>query len=108
MEWNLSDLLVRNRVNAKNQDLLLENGLTAQAFVSWLFYAASSGGNGIRDPIAHTVSRLIPDPTRGAGGPAHQRTQWTKPLESDLAKSDGRRAAVAHTNAGGSIGCIGS
>jgi len=72
MEWNLSDLLVRNRVNAKNQDLLLENGLTAQAFVSWLFYAASSGGNGIRDPIAHTVSRLIPDPTRGAGGAYEQ------------------------------------
>jgi hypothetical protein len=67
MEWNLSDLLIRNRVSAKNQELLLENGLTAQAFVSWLFYAASTGGNGIRDPIAHTVSRLIPDPTRGAG-----------------------------------------
>jgi hypothetical protein len=39
MEWNLSDLLMRNRVSAKNQDLLLEKGLTAQAFVSWLLYA---------------------------------------------------------------------
>ena len=68
MEWNLSDLFVRNRISAKNQKLLLENGLRVQAFVSWLFYAASSGGNGIRDPIAHTVSRLIPDPTHGAGG----------------------------------------
>ena len=68
MEWNLSDLFVRNRVSAKNQELLLENGLRVQAFVSWLFYAASSSGNGIRDPIAHTLSRLIPDPTRGAGG----------------------------------------
>ena len=68
MDWNLKDLLSRNRVSAKNQELLLENGLTAQAFVSWLLYAASTGGNGIRDPIAHAVSRLIPDPTRGAGG----------------------------------------
>ncbi len=68
MEWNLSDLFVRNQISAKNQKLLLENGLRVQAFVSWLFYAASSGGNGIRDPIAHTVSRLIPDPTHGAGG----------------------------------------
>jgi hypothetical protein len=68
IEWNLSDLIVRNRVSAKNQELLLENGLTAQAFVAWLLYAASQGGNGIRDPIAHAVSRLIPDPTRGAGG----------------------------------------
>lgn len=68
MDWNLKDLLVRNRVSAKNQELLLENGLTAQAFVSWLLYAASPGGNGIRDPIAHTISRLISHPDRGAGG----------------------------------------
>ena len=68
MEWNLKDLLIRNRVSAKNQELLLENGLTAQAFVSWLLYAASTSGNGIRDPIAHAVCRLIPDPNRGAGG----------------------------------------
>ncbi len=67
MEWNLKDLLNRNRVSAKNQELLLENGLTAQAFVSWLLYAASPGGNGIRDPIAHAISRLIPHPNRGAG-----------------------------------------
>jgi hypothetical protein len=68
MEWNLSDLLIRNRVSTKNQELLLVKGLTAQAFVSWLLYAASTSGNGIRDPIAHAVSRLIPDPSRGAGG----------------------------------------
>ena len=68
MEWNLSDLLLRNRVSAKNQELLLGKGLTAQAFISWLLYAASTGGNGIRDPIAHSVSRLIPNPSRGAGG----------------------------------------
>ena len=67
-EWDLNGLLNHNRVSAKNQEILLNNGLTAQAFISWLLYAASPGGNGIRDPIAHTVSRLIPDPTRGAGG----------------------------------------
>jgi hypothetical protein len=75
MEWNLSDLLVRNRISAKNQELLLENGLTAQAFVSWLLYAASTSGNGIRDPIAHAVSRLIPDPSRGAGGAFDQLSE---------------------------------
>ncbi len=67
-EWNLNGLLNQNRVSAKNQEILLNSSLTAQAFVSWLLYAASPGGNGIRDPIAHAVSRLIPDPTRGAGG----------------------------------------
>ena len=75
MEWNLSELLLRNRISAKNQELLLENGLTAQALVSWLLYAASTSGNGIRDPIAHAVSRLIPDPSRGAGGAFDQLSE---------------------------------
>ena len=74
-EWNLSELLTRNRISTKNQELLLENGLTAQAFVSWLFYAASTSGNGIRDPVAHAVSRLIPDPSRGAGGAFDQLSE---------------------------------
>jgi hypothetical protein len=68
MKWNLSDLLVRNRISTKNMELFLENGLTAQALVSWILYAASTSGNGIRDPIAHAVSRLYPHPGRGAGG----------------------------------------
>ncbi|MDI6694290.1 MAG: DnaA N-terminal domain-containing protein [Anaerolineales bacterium] len=75
IEWNLSDLLLRNRISAKNQELLLEKGLTAQAFVSWLLYAASTSGNGIRDPIAHAVSRLISDPSRGAGGAFDQLSE---------------------------------
>lgn len=75
MEWDLSDLLLRNRISAKNQELLLENGLTAQALVSWLLYAASTSGNGIRDPIAHAVSRLIPDPSRGSGGTFDQLSE---------------------------------
>ncbi len=68
VEWNVSDLLIRNRVSAKNQKLLLDKGLTAQAFISWLIYAASPAGSGIRDPIAHAISRLIQAPARGAGG----------------------------------------
>jgi hypothetical protein len=75
MEWNLLDLLVRNRISVKNQELLLENGMTAQALVSWLLYAASTSGNGIRDPIAHAVSRLIPDPSRGSGGAFDQLSE---------------------------------
>jgi len=75
MEWNISELLVRNRISVKNQELLLENGLTAQAFVSWLLYAANTSGNGIRDPIAHAVSRLIPDPSQGAGGTFDQLSE---------------------------------
>lgn len=75
MEWNLLDLLVRNRISAKNQELLLENGMTAQALVSWLLYAASTSGNGIRDPIAHAVSRLISDPSRGSGGTFDQLSE---------------------------------
>lgn len=75
MEWYLSELLLRNRISVKNQELLLENGLTAQALVSWLLYAASTSGNGIRDPIAHAISRLIPDPSRGAGGAFDQLSE---------------------------------
>ncbi len=75
MEWNLLELLTRNRISAKNKELLLENGMTAQALVSWLLYAASTSGNGIRDPIAHAVSRLIPDPSRGAGGSFDQLSE---------------------------------
>ena len=68
MEWNLSELLSRNRVSANNLELLLEKGLTVQAFVSWLLYSASQAGNGIRDPIAHTISRLISQPDSAAPG----------------------------------------
>jgi len=75
MEWNLLELLTRNRISAKNKELLLENGMTAQALVSWLLYAASTSGSGIRDPIAHAVARLIPDPSRGSGGAFDQLSE---------------------------------
>jgi hypothetical protein len=72
VEWKLPDLLTLNRISAKNQELLLGKGLTAQAFISWLLYASSQGGNGIHDPVGHAVSRLIQDSSRGAGG-AYER-----------------------------------
>ncbi len=68
LQWNLKDLMTLNRVSQKNQELLFGKGLSAQAFISWLLYAASKNGAGIRDPIGHAVSRLVQDPTRGAGG----------------------------------------
>jgi hypothetical protein len=68
VEWDVSDLLIRNLVSAKTQKLLLDKGLTAQTLISWLLYAASPAGRGIRDPIAHAISRLIQAPARGAGG----------------------------------------
>jgi hypothetical protein len=55
-------------VSAKNRDYLLENDVSAVALVSWLLYAASPEGNGIRDPVAHAISRLLENPKRGAGG----------------------------------------
>jgi hypothetical protein len=67
-EWKLSDLLTLNRVSTRNQELLSGKGLTAQAFISWLLYAASRNGNGINDPVGHAISRLLQDPTQGAGG----------------------------------------
>ena len=42
---------VANRVSAKNQDLLLEKGVTAKVFLSWLIYGASKSGNNILDPV---------------------------------------------------------
>jgi hypothetical protein len=35
--------------------------------VSWLLYAASPEGNGIHDPVAHAISRLLENPKGGAG-----------------------------------------
>ena len=46
----------------------MDKGVSARSFISWLIYAASKGGNGIRDPIGHAVSRLIQNPSQGAGG----------------------------------------
>jgi hypothetical protein len=88
-DWNLTDLLSLNRISTRNQDLLLEKGVTAQSFISWLLYAASQSGNGIRDPIGHAVSRLIQDPSRGAGGVFErlaglQRNELTELLHKEL------------------------
>jgi hypothetical protein len=67
-DWNLEQLMSLNRVNPRNHQALLEEGASAGAFVSWLLYAAGERGQGIRDAIAHTVSRLLRNPAQGAGG----------------------------------------
>jgi hypothetical protein len=66
--WKIRDLLSLNRISTKSQDQLLEKGITAQVFISWLLYAASQGGSSIRDPVGHAVSRLVQNPLKGAGG----------------------------------------
>ena len=67
-EWKIGDLLSNNRISSKSQEQLLEKRITAKVFISWLLYAASKGGSGIRDQVGHAVSRLAQDPTKGAGG----------------------------------------
>jgi hypothetical protein len=67
-EWKIEGLLSLNRISPQKQELLLEKGVTAQTFISWLLYAAGKSGNSIRDPIGHAVSRLAQDPGKGAGG----------------------------------------
>jgi hypothetical protein len=66
-EWKIGDLLSNNRISSKSQEQLLEKRITAKVFISWLLYAASKGGSGIRDQVGHAVSRLAQDPTKGAG-----------------------------------------
>ncbi|MBE0408825.1 MAG: hypothetical protein IBX69_03740 [Anaerolineales bacterium] len=99
--WNLEALFSRNRVSAKNRDYLLEEEVCAAAFISWLLYAASPGGKGIRDPVAHAISRLLENVRRGAGGsydqlanlPANELSEmidralnWQSPSNADWRK----------------------
>ena len=67
-EWQMADLLSTNRVSPKNQQWLLEKRAKPQLFISWLLYATSNSGAGIREPVGHAVSRLSQDPIHGAGG----------------------------------------
>ncbi len=65
-EWDMSVLLALNPVSdAKLKKRVLENG-DANAFVSWLLYAYSPEGKGIRSPSNLAISNLGRDPTQGA------------------------------------------
>ena len=65
--WELKTLFRQNNVHPKVQRELLEALTSVQAFVSWVFYTASSEGKWISDPLGYTISRLREDPTHGAG-----------------------------------------
>jgi hypothetical protein len=67
LQWDIKKLLVHNKVDRSIREQLLSINVTGEAFVSWLIYAASSKGASIKNPVAHSVSRLRQDPHSGAG-----------------------------------------
>jgi hypothetical protein len=65
--WVLRKILVQARVHPKvTKDLLAKNA-SVQAFVSWLLYACSAAGEGIKNPLAYALASLREDVTRGPG-----------------------------------------
>lgn len=67
LQWDIKKLLVHNKVDGSIREQLLSINVTGEAFVSWLIYAASSKGASIKNPVAHSVSRVRQDPHSGAG-----------------------------------------
>jgi hypothetical protein len=66
--WVLRKILVQARVHPKvTKDLLAKNA-SVQAFVSWLLYACSPAGEGIKNPLAYALASLREDMSRGPGG----------------------------------------
>jgi hypothetical protein len=66
--WDLLVLFTRNpAVKADTQKKLEERKASAQAFVSWLLYAASPNGRGISRPAQFAASKLIANPQTGSG-----------------------------------------
>jgi hypothetical protein len=66
-QWDLSQLLLINRVDARVRKELVKQGASAGAFISWLLYAASPRGDSIENPVSHAISRLRQAPQTGAG-----------------------------------------
>ena len=67
-KWILRKILAQAHAHPKvTKDLLAKNA-SAQAFVSWLLYACSPAGDGIKNPLAYVLAALREDPGRGAGG----------------------------------------
>jgi hypothetical protein len=62
----LDRLLSVNRVHPKTRKSV--RGGDAKALVSWLLYAMSPEGSGIKNPVSYALTRLGEDPTSGAGG----------------------------------------
>ena len=66
-KWDWDFLFSLNpEVNPKDQAWLLENA-EPEAFVSWMIYAFSHKGQGIKAPVMFVISRLRENPDRGPG-----------------------------------------
>jgi hypothetical protein len=65
--WVLRKLLVQNHAHPKVTKELLSRNASVTAFVSWLLYATSASGIGIKDPFAYAITSLREDPSSGAG-----------------------------------------
>jgi hypothetical protein len=65
--WVLRKILVQNRAHPRvTKDLLAANA-SAKAFVSWLLFACSPAGQGIKNPFAYAIASLQDDVETGAG-----------------------------------------
>jgi len=66
--WELESLLQQNDVHPKVQRELLNAGVSAQALVSWVLYAASPKSGRLSDPLGYALSRLRAHPRYEARG----------------------------------------
>ena len=66
--WVLRKLLIQSRVHSKVTKELLAKNASVQAFISWLLFACSKTGEGIKSPLAYALASLREDPARGSGG----------------------------------------
>ena len=66
--WDLTVLFARNPVIPTNsQKTLLNQNASSQAFISWLIYAASPKGKGIKRPVQFAASKLVLNTQAGVG-----------------------------------------
>jgi hypothetical protein len=66
--WFLRKLLIQNHAHPKVTKELLSKNASARALVSWLLFAFSPSGNGIKDPFAYAIASLREEPGTGSGG----------------------------------------
>lgn len=65
--WSLRKLLVQNRAHPRVTKDLLAASASAKAFVSWLLFACSPAGEGIKNPFAYAIASLQDDVETGVG-----------------------------------------
>jgi hypothetical protein len=66
--WVLRKLLVQNHAHPKVTKELLSKNASASALVSWLLFAFSPSGIGIKNPFAFAIASLREELHAGAGG----------------------------------------